>query len=137
MKIKLLNPTIPKSWYPTQKTDNAVGADVYATQEHVFAPGETYPMGLGFGLEIPPGFAGFIFPRSSCSKNGIICQLAPIDPYYSGEIHAIITNVSSKEYCVKKGDRIGQLVIVPVIIPEFVENIDTSRGTGAFGSTGK
>lgn len=122
---------------PYRAHANDAGADVYATKEVLVAPGETYAMPLGFGLELPDGYAGFIFPRSGMSKKGIVCELPPIDSGYRGEIHAIVSNVSNVNYEIKNGDRIGQLVITPVIMASFsTENIK-ERTDGAFGSTGQ
>ena len=91
---------------------------------------------------MPTGLTGFIFPRSSRSQKGLVCELPPIDSGYRGEVHAIITNNSNITQTVEKGDRIGQLVITPVILADFTtENCgeldETDRGDGAFGSTGR
>ena len=94
-------------------------------------------LALGFGLEIPDGYAGYVFPRSSLAVKGLVCELPPIDSGYRGEIHAIVSNVSSIRQTIKKDTRIGQLVITPVIIADFVLDLGRGRGTGAFGSTGK
>ena len=66
---------------------------------------------------------------------GLICELPPIDSGYRGEIHAIVSNVSNKEYTLTKGIRIGQLVITPVIIADFVFEHGQQRGMDSFGST--
>ena len=92
---------------------------------------------LGFGLELPDGFAGFIFPRSGLSSKGIVCELPPIDSGYTGEIHAIISNVSNKDYYVMTGDRIGQLVIMPIVLAEFVKSVGDTRDNTAFGASGR
>lgn len=92
---------------------------------------------LGFGLELPDGLVGYIFPRSSLSAKGIVCELPPIDSGYRGEVHAIVSNVGNDGYDIKKGDRIGQLVIMPVVVPEFTYDESAARGTGAFGSSGR
>ena len=92
---------------------------------------------LGFGLELPDGLVGYIFPRSSLSAKGIVCELPPIDSGYRGEVHAIVSNVGNDSYDIKKGDRIGQLVIMPVVVPEFTYDESAARGTGAFGSSGR
>lgn len=60
----------------------------------VLKPGEIARIPLGFGLIIPDGFAGYVFPRSSMAAKGLVCELPPIDSGYRGEIHAIISNVS-------------------------------------------
>ena len=85
----------------------------------------------------PDGFAGYVFPRSSLTVKGLVCELPPIDSGYRGEIHAIISNVSSVRQTIKKDTRIGQLFITPVVIADFVLDFGEERGTGAFGSTGE
>lgn len=71
------------------------------------------------------------------SAKGIVCELPPIDSGYRGEVHAIVSNVGNDGYDIKKGDRIGQLVIMPVVVPEFTYDESAARGTGAFGSSGR
>lgn len=71
------------------------------------------------------------------SSKGIVCELPPIDSGYTGEVHAIISNVSNQEYEIKENDKVGQLIIMPVVIPEFTFEEWKERGTGAFGSTGR
>jgi len=83
------------------------------------------------------GFAGYIFPRSGLSTKGIVCELPPIDSGYTGEVHAIVSNEGNCKYQIKAGDKIGQLVIMPVLIPEFTFETLGKRGTAAFGSTGR
>ena len=95
--------------------ENDAGADVYTPFDCTLNPGDIIKIPLGFGIEIPDGFAGG----------------------YRGEIHAIISNVSSVRQTIKKDTRIGQLVITPVVIADFVLDFGEERGTGAFGSTGE
>lgn len=122
---------------PKRAHTNDAGADVFSPRDEIVRPGEICRMPLGFGLRIPDGFAGYIFPRSGLSSLGIVCELLPIDSGYTGEVHAIISNVSNAEYEIREGDKIGQLVIMPVLIPEFTFEEWKERGTGAFGSTGR
>ena len=122
---------------PERAHANDAGADVFSPDDIVISPGEINKIPLGFGLRIPDGFAGYIFPRSGLSTKGIVCELPPIDSSYTGEVHAIISNVGSSDYEIKAGDKIGQLVIMPVLIPEFTFEEWKERGTGAFGSTGR
>ena len=103
----------------------------------VLKPGEVARIPLGFGLIIPDGFAGYVFPRSSMAAKGLTCELSPVDPGYRGEIHAIISNVSNRTQKLFKGSGVGQLVIMPVVIADFVSDLGEGRGKGAFGSTGK
>ncbi len=100
-------------------------------------PGEIAKIPLGFGIEVPDGYAGYVFPRTSMAVKGLVCELPPVDSGYRGEIHAIISNVSSKPQELSEGFRVGQLVITPVVIADFVSELGELRGTGGFGSTGK
>lgn len=122
---------------PERAHANDAGADVFSPRDEVVKPGQICKLPLGFGLRIPDGFAGYIFPRSGLSTQGIVCELPPIDSGYTGEVHAIISNVSNEKYEIKEGDKIGQLVIMPVLIPEFSFEEWKARGTGSFGSTGR
>ena len=122
---------------PKRAHANDAGADVFCPCSITIKPGEVRKIPLGFGLRIPDGYAGYIFPRSGLSSKGIVCELPPIDSGYRGEVHAIISNVGNMEYEIQAGDKIGQLVIMPVVIPEFTFENWEERGTGAFGSTGR
>ena len=130
---------------PTYGSAEAAGADLYACLEDTVAvaPGETVWIPTGVAMEIPKGCAGLVFARSSM---GAKRDLAPankvgvIDSDYRGEINVVLHNHGSKLQQVAPGERIAQLVIVPVYTPGFcqVEELDdTARGAGGFGSTGK
>lgn len=135
MKIKIIDYGYKKA--PMRAHDNDAGMDVYALDRVNISPGDTRKIPLGFGLELPDGYAGFIFPRSSLAVQGIICELPPIDSGYRGEVHAIITNHGHDTFRINKDDRIGQIVIVPCVICDLVTETGEERNTGAFGSTGK
>ena len=91
---------------------------------------------LGSGLRYRTGTRAISSPRTSMAVKGLVCELPPVDSGYRGEIHAIISNVSSTPQELSKGARIGQLVITPVVIADFVTDLGAQRGTGGFGSTG-
>ena len=139
MKIKVIDFGYDK--LPFRAHDNDAGADVHVCfhnkERHVLAPHETLKVPLGLGLYLPDGYVAYVFPRSGLSSNGIVCELPPIDSGYRGEIHAIVHNGSSEDFVIQNGDRIGQLVILPVIVADFVTETGPERGDGAFGSTGK
>ncbi len=137
MKIKLIDFGVSKDHRPFRPHDNDAGADVYMPYDCTVQPGEIAKIPLGFGIEVPDGYAAFVFSRSSMAVKGLVCELPPIDSGYRGEIHAIISNVSSTEQKIRKGARIGQLVITPVIIADFVFEHGDRRGMGGFGSTGE
>ena len=136
MKIKLVDFGVQKDHCPFRPHRNDAGADVFMPFDCKIKPGEILKIPLGYGIEIPDGFAGYVFPRSSMALKGLVCELPPIDSGYRGEIHAIISNVGNSEHLIKKDTRIGQLIIIPVIIADFVLDLGTTRGAGAFGSTG-
>jgi dUTP pyrophosphatase len=133
---------------PAYKTDGSSGMDLHAIERAVIYPGQTRLFTLGFAIELPPGLEAQIRPRSSLSKQGILCHLGTIDADYRGELAALLTNVRScirdgfgyDTYEVKAGDRIAQLVIAPVerVRLELAEELsETGRGAGGFGSTGQ
>ena len=130
---------------PTYGSAYAAGADLYAcTGESVsIAPGETKFIPTGIAVEIPVGYAGFIYARS-----GIACKrgLAPankvgvIDADYRGEVMVALHNHGTETASIDDGERVAQLVIAPYLTVEFTEADelgDTVRGEGGFGSTGK
>ena len=137
MKIRLLDFGVSEDRRPFRPHDNDAGADVYMPFDCTVKPGEIVKIPLGFGIEVPDGFAGFVFPRSSMAVKGLVCELPPIDPGYRGEIHAIVSNVSNTVQTIRKDARIGQLIIVPVIIADYVLDLGSQRGLGGFGSTGE
>jgi len=137
MKIKLIDFGVPEHQRPYRPHGNDAGADVYLPYDCTLQPGEIAKIPLGFGLEIPDGYAGYIFPRTSMAVKGLVCELPPVDSGYRGEIHAIVSNVGNEARTLPKDSRIGQLIIMPVVIADFVNDLGGKRGKGAFGSTGK
>lgn len=106
------------------------------------APGERRVIPTGIAVAIPPGYAGLVAPRSGlAARSGIGIVNAPgvVDSGYRGEISVILINLGSEPVAIGRGDRIAQLLVVPVATPEFevVEGLgETDRGVGGFGSTG-
>lgn len=134
MKIKVID--FGYENLPLRAHANDAGADVYSTKKLVIYPHTTEKVPLGFGLEVPDGYMACVYPRSGLSAKGIVCELPPIDSGYRGEVHAIVSNLSDIPHQVSVGDRLGQLVVTPVVIADFVTETGEQRGTGAFGSTG-
>ena len=125
MKIKI-KPINENSILPTHSHSFDAGWDCYAQED-----GEGLK-GLGFSIDIPNGYVGLILPRSSMNLKGAYSAIGVVDSGYTGEVKAIIKNVD-----IKKGDKICQLLIIPTPIPELVIDLDNSRGTKGFGSTGR
>lgn len=139
MKIKVID--FGYKNLPKRAHENDAGADVYAciggAKAIVLAPHETVKIPLGLGLELPDGYMACVYPRSGLSTKGIVCELPPIDSGYRGEIHAIVSNLGADSVIITDGDRVGQLVVTPVVIADFVTETGEQRGDGAFGSTGR
>lgn len=135
MKIKLINFGYKNK--PYRAHENDAGADVYVVDDTSIMPNSTAKIPLGFGLELQDGYAAYIFPRSGMSSKGIVCELPPIDSGYRGEIHAIVSNLNNYAVKIDEGTRIGQLVIMPVVIADFIDYDIKERGDGAFSSTGE
>jgi dUTP pyrophosphatase len=131
---------------PTYETGLAAGMDLRAAladdEVMTLAPGARAAVPTGLAMAIPAGFEAQVRPRSGLAlKNGITCLNTPgtIDADYRGEVKVILINHGSDAFDIKRGDRIAQLVIAPVIQGEWaiVETLDeTKRGAGGFGSTG-
>lgn len=123
---------------PKRAHYNDSGADVFAAKDVIILPGKVEKIPTGIGLHLPDGYDAVIHCKSGLSsKQGLMMANAPIDAGYKGEIHAIIFNSSNSEIKISKGDKIGQIVIRPVIYAEFVSELGVERGTNGFGSTGK
>lgn len=134
MKIKVID--FGYKNLPKRAHANDAGADVYAMKDTTVWPHTTKRIPLGLGLELPDGYMACVYPRSGLSVRGIVCELPPIDSDYRGEVHAIVSNLGDEPFEIDSGDRIGQLVVTPVVIADFVEELGAERGSGAFGSTG-
>jgi dUTP pyrophosphatase len=109
----------------------------------VLSPGDRALFSTGISLSIPPGYEGQIRPRSGWAlKDGITVLNSPgtIDSDYKGEVKVLLINLGHESVEIKRGDRIAQLVIAPVVNAELVlvNELETSaRGAGGFGSTNK
>jgi dUTP pyrophosphatase len=141
VKIKKLN---ENAVIPKYAKDGDAGMDLVVTS--IISETDTQiTYGIGLALEIPDGFVGLVFPRSSIRKTRLQLSnsVGVIDSGYRGELQATfnkINNNSQSENDYKVGDRIAQIMIIPypkVIFREVEELSDTERGDGGFGSTGK
>ena len=142
ISVKLLR---PDARVPTYGTEASAGADLYACMQDKVevGPGQNVMIPTGIAMEIPKGYAGLVFARSSMgAKRGLAPanKVGVIDSDYRGEIRVVLHNHSGEPQSVEPGERVAQLLIVPVFTPGFQEAeklSDTSRGAGGFGSTGK
>lgn len=142
IRIKLLN---EMATVPSYGSDEAAGADLYACipDSVTIHPGDSAWIKTGIAIELPKGFAGLVFARSSMgAKRGLAPanKVGVIDSDYRGEIQVVLHNHSTVVQKVEPNERIAQLVIVPVYAPlfEVVDELsETLRDSGGFGSTGK
>ncbi|MCI0155779.1 dUTP diphosphatase [Leifsonia shinshuensis] len=119
------------------------GADLCAAEAVTLAPGERYTVATGVSIALPEGYLGFVVPRSGLAmRHGITIVNAPgtVDAGYRGEIKVTVLNTDrSMSYDIAVGDRIAQLIVMPVVQARFVP-VDTlpdsHRGSAGFGSSG-
>jgi len=128
---------------PTRAHPGDAGLDLHALDGVTIHAGERAVVGTGIAVQLPPGHAGLVLPRSGlAARHGIALVNAPglIDEGYRGEIRVLLLNTDrSEEFVVEPGARIAQLVVIAVAAPEVLEldELDVSaRGAGGFGSTG-
>jgi dUTP pyrophosphatase len=128
---------------PTRAHDNDAGLDLYAAESARLAPGARVSVGTGLAVQIPDGVGGLVLPRSGLAlKHGVTLVNSPglIDPGYRGEVRVLLVNTDrTREFQISPGDRIAQLLLVPVVhaSPLQAEALDEStRGAGGFGSSG-
>jgi dUTP pyrophosphatase len=135
----------PDATLPAYANDGDAGCDLVAVESRTIAPnGGRAMVPTGLAVAIPEGHGGFVLPRSGlAAKHGVTCINAPglIDAGYRGEVMVALVNLDpTHEYEVKKGDRIAQLVVLPVPPARFavVEELPPAdRGEGGFGSSGR
>ncbi len=143
VKVKKLS---DKAVLPVQADLGSAGMDLTATSEKLFIEGAIsyVEYGTSLSFEIPEGYVGLLFPRSSISSNTTLMlanSVGVIDSSYRGEVKLRFKSVvpmAAKKY--KVGERVGQLVILPypkVKLMEVEELNDSDRGQGGFGSSGK
>lgn len=130
---------------PNRATVSSAGADLYAclSEDVVIEPSQRILIPTGIVMAIPEGYGGFIFPRSgTASKYGISLSncVGVVDSDYRGEVKIAVINHGNEAYTIRNGDRVAQMVIMPVDLCCYTEcdSLDeTERGVGGFGSTGK
>ena len=129
---------------PNRAHAGDAGLDLSAVEPLELGPGERGAVPTGLAVAIPPGHAGLVVPRSGLARrHGITVTNAPglIDAGYRGELQVLLVNLGAERYRIEPGDRVAQLVVVPVALPAPVEvhelpEAGDGRGTGGFGSSG-
>ena len=134
----------PGARLPALAHDGDAGYDLHAIEAAELGPGERATVRTGIAVEIPPGHAGLVLPRSGiAARHGIALVNAPglIDSGYRGELKVLLLNTDRRDaFVIEPGDRIAQLVLVRVETPEVEEVAALTasvRGEGGFGSSGR
>lgn len=131
------------AFIPTYARFGDAGADLYTPRDLHVPVGGAATIPLGFAMAVPDGYVGLVCPRSGlANRHGITVSNAPgvVDSGYRGEMIVLLTNHGDQPVEFIRGDRIAQLVVVPISWAQFksVEHLATSeRGTGGLGSTGR
>lgn len=136
--------TGPAEQVPTRAHDNDAGLDLRIAVDIIIPSGARVLVPTGIGVAIPAGHVGMVCPRSGLAANhGVTVLNAPgiIDAGYRGGVGVVLVNHGRAAARINRGDRIAQLVIVPVALPQVVHvdelpPADDGRGVGGFGSTG-
>ena len=124
---------------PTRSHANDAGLDLYSMRDGYVFAGEHEVFDTGVHVEIPQGYVGLLTSKSGLMGKGITSR-GTIDSGYTGSIKAVLFNHGSEAYLVRKGDKITQLVLLPIITPELelVDELEeTERAEKGFGSSGR
>lgn len=140
LAIKRLDPDLP---LPARAHPGDAGVDLYSTTDLELAPGRRQLVGTGIAIALPTGTVGLIHPRSGLAARAglsIVNTPGTVDAGYRGEIKVCLINLDRDEpIVIARGDRIAQLLVQRVELPELVETDEldeTSRGAGGYGSSG-
>jgi len=127
---------------PAYARPDDAGLDLYAAEAVTLAPGARALVPTGIALAIPPGFAGFVLPRSGLAlRHGVTLLNTPglVDAGYRGEVKVLLVNHGDAPVSLSRGDRVAQLVVQRVervALAPVAELPESPRGAGGFGSTG-
>lgn len=125
---------------PTRAHKQDAGADLYSPRSITIDPHSSAVIDTGVHIAIPDGFCGLLVSKSGLNVNHDITSTGLIDTGYTGSIRVKLYNQGNTPYHINKGDKISQIVILPVVLCDFIqvdEFEETERGSGGFGSTGR
>lgn len=137
LKVKKLR---PEAKLPTRAHHDDAGLDIYSCEAITLQPHTTVKVQTGVAFELPEGYVGLVWDKSSIGGKGIKTLGGVLDAGYRGELFVPLHNLHDEPYTFEAGHKIAQMVIQKVELWEVEETdelSETKRGTGAFGSTGK
>lgn len=129
----------PEAIMPVRAHSTDAGLDLFSTVDMDIPPDGAGFFDTGVHVQIPEGYVGMLTSKSGLMSMGLTSR-GTIDCGYTGSIRVVLYNHRTDTFSIKKGEKISQLVIMPIITPdlEIVAHLDdTERGTGGFGSTGR
>jgi dUTP pyrophosphatase len=137
ISVRRLN---PEAKLPARAHPGDAGLDLFGAADALLAPHEPVRVPTGIAMAIPNGHVGMICDRSSMGARGVRVLGGIVDAGYRGEVQIILINLRNEPLTLAKGDKIAQMLVVPVSLAGIEERAsldDTSRGEGGFGSTGR
>ena len=140
MMVKVKVKLDPGAYMPEYAHNDDAGMDIRSPRDAAIWPQDSTLIDTGVHIAIPPGMAGMLKSKSGLNVNHGLTNEGVIDAGYTGSIMVNLYNHTGHKYFIKKGDKISQLVILPVFHAELqqVDELDeTERGNNGFGSTGK
>lgn len=137
IKVKRLN---SNAKLPSYAHEGDAGMDLFSCEDYIIKAGERGLVSTGLSIEFPEGYVALVWDKSGLAANKGVKTMAGVIEYtYRGEYKIALLNTSQENWIIKKGDKIAQLLIQPIVsaeVQEVNELSETSRGEGAFGSTG-
>ena len=136
MKVKV----DPGAYYPVRAHETDAGLDLRANEAGMVPPHGSKTFGTGVHVQLPHGTGGLLVAKSGLNSKNAVTSTGLIDEGYTGEIHVTLHNGSDMPFIVDHGQKISQLVVIPVLYEdvEIVDELDESeRGADGFGSTGR
>jgi dUTP pyrophosphatase len=136
LKVKRIH---PEAKLPVYGHPGDAGLDLFSVADHDLAPGDVFAVPTGIQIAVPAGYVGLVWDKSGISLKGVHRLAGVIDAGYRGEVQVVLINLGGGLFALRKGMKVAQLLVQPVLTVEVVESDsldDTSRGQGGFGSTG-
>jgi dUTP pyrophosphatase len=136
LKVKRIH---PEARLPGYGHTGDAGLDLFSVADHDLGPGEVFAVPTGIQVAIPAGHVGLVWDKSGISLKGVHRLAGVVDSGYRGEVRIVLVNLSGGTFAVKKGMKIAQMLVQPVVSVGILESDEldaTPRGEGGFGSTG-
>lgn len=138
LKVKRLD---PRAQLPVRAHSDDCGLDIFTLEGAILKPSEGKMFRTGIAGQFVPGYVGMLTDRSSMAKRGFKLAGGIIDPHFTSELKVMLRNITNGDLTVQEGERIAQLLIIPISNPEIIEVFEIEetgpRGQNGFGSSGR